>query len=107
MLKDFFTFSFSLTYSLTKGTVLSLEKSEYSVMEGDSTVRVCARLSGPNEREVIMELTSSPLTANDTTGIYLAVLVCRMISFKTTIQQITARQMARSHSSPMFLFVWT
>ena len=43
-------------------------------MEGDATVTVCVRLSGPIEREVIMELTSSPLTADDTTGIYLAAL---------------------------------
>ena len=47
---------------------VSLNQSEYSVGEQESSVEVCVSLSGPIERTVLVELASSPITANDTTG---------------------------------------
>ena len=57
--------------------MVSLSQSEYSVMEGESIVEVCVSLSGDIERTVMVNLTSSPLTANDTTGMrYCSELIC-------------------------------
>ena len=54
---------------------MSLNQSEYLVVEQELSVEVCASLSGPIERTVLVELTSSPVTATDPAGVeYIASL---------------------------------
>ena len=62
---------------------VSLNQNEYLVVEQELSVEVCASLSGPIERTVLVELTSSPVNATDTTGVKYCSKLCPCSCYKS------------------------
>ena len=63
---------------------VSLNQSEYLVVEQELSVEVCVSLSGPIERTVLVELTSLPVTATDAAGVeYCISKLCPFSCYKS------------------------